>query len=76
MRVRYSYLQQQFADCEDLWEALKRFVPTGDFTLGKPLQEFESRFAKLIGTQHAIGVNSGTDAIKLSLKALGVGFGD
>ncbi|MEO0534997.1 MAG: DegT/DnrJ/EryC1/StrS family aminotransferase [Cyanobacteria bacterium P01_A01_bin.123] len=76
MQVRYSYLQQQFADCEDLWAALKRFVPTGDFTLGKPLQEFESRFAKLIGTQHAIGVNSGTDAIKLSLKALGVGFGD
>jgi dTDP-4-amino-4,6-dideoxygalactose transaminase len=30
----------------------------------------------MIGTRHAIGVNSGTDAIKLSLKALGVGFGD
>jgi dTDP-4-amino-4,6-dideoxygalactose transaminase len=48
-------------------------VSTGDFTLGKPLKEFEASFAKLIGTKHAIGVNSGTDAIKLSLKALGVG---
>ena len=76
MQVRYSYLQQQFDDCDDLWEKLKEFVTTGDFTLGKPLLEFEDKFAKLIGTNHAIGVNSGTDAIKLSLKALGIGHGD
>ena len=76
MKVRYSYLAQQFADADDLWQELKAFVPTGDFTLGKPLTEFERRFADLIGTKHAIGVGSGTDAIKLSLKALGVGHGD
>lgn len=76
MRVRYSYLAQQFGDCEDLWQQLKAFVPTGDFTLGKPLQEFEQRFASLIGVKHAIGVNSGTDAIKLGLRAAGVGRGD
>ena len=76
MHVRYSYLKQQFQDSDDLWDELKRFVSTGDFTLGKPLHEFENRFAKLIGTKHAIGVNSGTDAIKLSLKAMGVGVGD
>ena len=76
MLVRYSYLQQQFNNCDDLWEKLKEFVTTGDFTLGKPLQEFEEKFATLIGTKYAIGVNSGTDAIKLSLKALGIGHGD
>jgi dTDP-4-amino-4,6-dideoxygalactose transaminase len=76
MRVRYSYLAQQFGDCEDLWQELRKFVPTGDFTLGKPLGEFEGQFAKLIGTKHAIGVNSGTDALKLSLKVLGIGPGD
>jgi aminotransferase EvaB len=76
MRVRYSYLAQQFGDCEDLWRELKAFVATGDFTLGKPLQEFERRFAELIGVRHAIGVNSGTDAIKLALRACGVGYGD
>lgn len=76
MKVRYSYLRQQFGDCEDLWQQLKEFVPTGDFTLGKPLGEFERRFADLIGTKHAIGVNSGTDSLKLSLEALGVGPGD
>ena len=76
MKVRYSYLAEQFSDCDDLWDELKQFVPTGDFTLGKPLVEFEDRFANLIGTRFAIGVNSGTDAIKLSLKALGIGSSD
>ena len=76
MKVRYSYLPQQFGDCDDLWDELKAFVATGDFTLGKPLESFEEQFSELIGTQHAIGVNSGTDAIKLSLKALGIGPGD
>ncbi|SVD14920.1 uncharacterized protein METZ01_LOCUS367774, partial [marine metagenome] len=76
MKVRYSYLPQQFGDCEDLWQELRSFVPTGDFTLGKPLTTFENSFAKLIGTKYAIGVNSGTDAIKLSLKAYGIGPGD
>ena len=75
-RVRYSYLPQQFAEIDDLWAELKAFVPTGDFTLGAPLRVFEARFATLIGARHAIGVNSGTDAIKLSLKALGVKPGD
>jgi len=74
--VRYSYLKQQFADCEELWDQLKNFVKSGDFTLGIELQKFESSFAQLIGTKYAIGVNSGTDAIKLSLKAIGVKPGD
>ena len=76
MKVRYSYLPQQFGDCEDLWQELRDFVVTGDFTLGEPLTKFEKSFAKLIGTKYAIGVNSGTDAIKLSLKALNIGPGD
>ena len=76
MKVRYSYLPQQFGNCPDLWVDLKKFVSTGDFTLGKPLKEFEKKFAKLIGTKYAVGVNSGTDAIKLSLKAMGIKAGD
>ena len=76
MKVRYSYLEQQFNNADDLWKNLKAFVKTGDFTLGAPLIEFEKSFADLIGTKHAIGVNSGTDAIKLALKVQGVGYGD
>jgi dTDP-4-amino-4,6-dideoxygalactose transaminase len=76
MKVRYSYLKQQFSNASDLWLQLKKFVPTGDFTLGKPLQKFERNFAKLMNVKYAVGVNSGTDAIKLSLKVLGIKTGD
>ena len=76
MHIRYSYLREQFSDCDDLWADLKIFVESGDFTLGKALTEFEENFATLIGSKYAIGVNSGTDAIKLSLKAYGIGVGD
>jgi dTDP-4-amino-4,6-dideoxygalactose transaminase len=76
LRVRYSYLKQQFSNCDDLWKKLKKFVVTGDFTLGKELNVFEKNFAKLIGTKYAIGVNSGTDAIKLALRVKGVSLGD
>ncbi len=76
MKVRYSYLKQQFSNCDVLWSNLKKFVSTGDFTLGKELEKFEKNFSKLIGTKYSVGVNSGTDAIKLSLRALNVGFGD
>jgi len=76
MKVKYSYLRRQFSNCDDLWAKLKKFVSTGDFTLGKELENFETNFAKLIGSKYAIGVNSGTDAIKLSLRVLNVGDGD
>ena len=76
MKVRYSYLKDQFNNCPELWAKLKKFVSTGDFTLGKPLLQFEKRFAKLIGTKYAVGVNSGTDAIKLCLKTLNIKPGD
>ena len=42
----------------------------------KELEIFEKKFASLIGTKYAVGVNSGTDAIKLSLAALGIKNGD
>jgi dTDP-4-amino-4,6-dideoxygalactose transaminase len=77
-KVQWSYLPKQFSahNIEQILDLFRKFVPTGDFTLGKPVREFEQNFAAMIGTRHAIGVNSGTDALKLSLKALGVGPGD
>ncbi len=44
----------------------------GDFTLGKELKTFEDQWARYVGVNHAIGVNSGTDALILVLKALGI----
>ena len=46
MKVRYSYLSEQFKDCDDLWSELKEFVKTGDFTLGKKLDLFEKNLDK------------------------------
>ena len=40
MKVRYSYLRQQFSNCPELWDDLKKFVQTGDFTLGKTIASF------------------------------------
>jgi dTDP-4-amino-4,6-dideoxygalactose transaminase len=76
MQVRYSYLEEQFAKPGPILRAIEKLVRGTDYTLGKPVEEFERRFAKLLGAKHAVGVNSGTDALLLSLKALGVGPGD
>jgi len=46
------------------------------FILGPELEAFERELADYLGTQHAIGVGNGTDAITLVLRALGVGPGD
>ena len=43
---------------------------------GEQVTNFEKEFAKFIGTKHAIGVNSGTDALIISMKALDIGRGD
>lgn len=76
MRVRYSPLAQQFANADAVFEELRALVASGDFTLGKPVREFEEMFAAKLGVRHAIGVGSGTDALKIPLKALGLGPGD
>ncbi len=74
--VRYSYLGQQFAEPGDILERIRAIVGEGSFTLGPAVAQFEQKFAELIGVRHAIGVGSGTDSLKLSLKAVGVGHGD
>jgi len=76
MEVPYSYLDRQFAEVDLYLEDLRELVISGDFTLGQAVTEFERRFAELCGLPYAIGVGSGTDALILSMKILGVGPGD
>lgn len=76
MHVRYSPLGQQFAAPDEIFAELRELVRSGDFTLGKVVSEFEAAFAAASGAKHAIGVGSGTDALKIPLKALGLGPGD
>jgi len=65
---------RQFA--ADFHAALDRILASGRFTLGNELTEFEAALADYCGADQAVGVKSGTDAIFLTLKALGVGPGD
>lgn len=74
--MRYSLLPQQFAAPDAIFRDLRRLVASGDYTLGKPVQEFEERVATAVGRKHAIGVGSGTDSLKISLKAIGIEPGD
>jgi dTDP-3-amino-3,4,6-trideoxy-alpha-D-glucose transaminase len=46
------------------------------FTLGAPVEQFESEFAEWCGSKHAVGVSSGTAALELALRALEIGPGD
>ena len=76
MRVDYSYLDQQFAEVDGYFDDLRRLVASGEFTLGPFVEAFEEKFARYIGVRHAVGTNTGTDALTLALKAVGVKPGD
>jgi len=76
MKVNFSYLDRQFADIDPYLQAIKEVVRSGDLTLGASVREFERRFAELCHMPYAVGVGTGTDAIILSLRILGVGPGD
>lgn len=61
---------------EELLATVGRIAATGGFTMGKELEAFEAEFAAYCETDHAVGVSSGTEAIVLALRALGIGAGD
>ncbi len=76
LEINHNYLLEQFADCDEILAKIRDVVVRGDFTLGTAVDEFEKSFAALAGTPHAVAVGSGTDALFLGLKALGIGAGD
>ena len=73
MRVPLSYLNQEFARGSalrgEIMAGIETLVDSGDFTLGKDVAAFEKEWAAAVGTEYAIGVRSGTDAIALALLA-------
>jgi dTDP-4-amino-4,6-dideoxygalactose transaminase len=63
-------------DAPEVRRAIDRVVTRGWFVLGPELAAFEGEFARRSGARHAVGVGNGTDAIALTLRALGIGPGD
>jgi dTDP-3-amino-3,4,6-trideoxy-alpha-D-glucose transaminase len=61
---------------EELLAVVERVARQGAFTMGAELEAFEAEFAAYCGAAHAVGVSSGTEAIVLALRALGIGAGD
>src|SRR5437867_3260329 len=56
--------------------AIDRVIARGWFILGPEVEAFESEFATAMGARYSVGVGTGTDAIALILRALGIGPGD
>lgn len=70
---------QHAAIADELESAVQRVLRSGWYILGPEVEAFEAEFATWLGLpggSHAVGVNSGTDALHLALRACGVGPGD
>ena len=76
MKVPYNYLPMQFADYSEIAAGWDEVIKASDFTLGAFMERFERQFAEYVGSRHCVATNNGTDALILSLKALGIGPGD
>lgn len=77
MKVPFFELNSQFHLIEkEIKDALDDVFKTQQFILGPKVEEFENVIAKYCGVKYAIGVASGSDALLLSLMALGIGPGD
>lgn len=72
MRIPLS--MPSVGNLEEIYVA--RVLRSGRLSLGPMLDEFEKRFAAYVGTGYAVAVNSGTSALHLCVKALGIGPGD
>lgn len=77
MKVPFVDLKTQYAGMkEQIDKAICRVIENTSFIQGRFVTEFEDRFKKECGAKHCIGVGNGTDALYISLKALGIGTGD
>jgi dTDP-4-amino-4,6-dideoxygalactose transaminase len=76
MKVKFSYLDRQFSELQNYLDDIKEVALNGDFTLGEGVGAFERQFADHIGQPHGVAVASGTDALIMPLKLMGIGSGD
>ena len=77
MKIPILDLKPQYASIRaEIHEAIDRVLESGAFIMGPDVKLFEQEVAAYLGVKHAIGVNSGTDALVIGLKALGIQKGD
>ena len=76
LKINHNYLSSQFSDYKKILNKIAKVVKRNDFTLGSEVNHFENNIKKLIKAKHVLAVGSGTDAILLSLKCLGIKEGD
>jgi len=77
MKVPFYGHVRQYHNIKDEIDAnIKKVLESGEYVMGPMLKQFEGELAKYCGTKYAIGTGNGTDAIWLSLLALGIGPGD
>ncbi|MBC6419902.1 MAG: DegT/DnrJ/EryC1/StrS family aminotransferase [Prochloron sp. SP5CPC1] len=77
MKIPVLDLKPQYrAHKEEMSEAIARVLESGQFILGPDVKLLEEEVAAYLGVKHAIGVNSGTDALMIGLRAAGIGEGD
>ncbi|HJQ75039.1 MAG TPA: DegT/DnrJ/EryC1/StrS family aminotransferase [Gaiellaceae bacterium] len=60
----------------ELDAAIAEVLDAGRFVGGEPVERFEREFAGWVGAEHAVAVASGTDAVEIALRAVGIGAGD
>jgi aminotransferase EvaB len=71
----WDYLKDYENEKEEIFAAIDRVLRSGRLILGESVKNYEESFAKYCGAKFGIGVNSGTDALFLGLKALELGSG-
>ena len=76
-RVPYVNFPAQWAEeGDDIRDCVEAVFSRGDFVGGGAVAAFEEKAADYCGTEHAVALNSGTDALIFSMRALGIGPGD
>ncbi|MCE5242549.1 MAG: DegT/DnrJ/EryC1/StrS family aminotransferase [Syntrophobacteraceae bacterium] len=77
MSVPFVDLRQQYHSIKaEIDAALLEVLESSSYILGRYVERFEDQVCRFLDTRYAIGVNSGTDALLLSLVAAGIGPGD
>jgi dTDP-4-amino-4,6-dideoxygalactose transaminase len=76
-KVRFVNPQKQYADHrEEYLGTIDDVLSRGDLILRQDVEDFEQAIAEMVGTKYAVALNSGTDTMFFTLKALGIGPGD